>query len=136
MRRATRILLVTVGLAVAGSLFGALAGALSLAIIGVTVGLASKAGVAINADMLVVAAGDGAVFGLILGPLTAWLALRRVPFGLAMLTATAASTVGAILGASLPFGPVLGAVGGFLLTAVWLRRHASMRTSTTTSRVA
>lgn len=136
MRRATRILLVTVGLAVAGTVLGALAGALSLAIIGATVGLASKAVVGINTDMLVVAAGDGAVFGLILGPLTAWLALRRVPLGVAMLTATAASTVGAILGASLPFGPVLGAVAGFILTAIWLRGHASTAPSDSAPRVA
>ena len=136
MRRAIRILLVTAGLGLAGSVLGALAGVLSLTIIVVTVGLASQAGVVLNADMLVVAAGDGAVFGLMLGPLTAWLALRRVPIGLAMLTATAASTVGAILGASLPLGPVPGAVSGFLLTAVWLRRHASTESASSVSRVA
>jgi hypothetical protein len=136
MPRVTRVLLVTVGLSVAGSLLGALAATIALVTIVVTTGVASRSGITITSDMLTVAAGEGGIFGLFLGPLVAWLALRRVPLGLALVTSTAGTTVGAILGATLPFaGPVLGAVAGFVATSLWLRQRGSVQWLAEASRV-
>ena len=136
MSRVSRILLVTAGLSVAGALLGALAATVALVTIVQTTALAAHAGGTITSDMLVVAAGDGAVFGLFLGPLIAWLALRRVPLGQALVASTAGTTVGAIVGSPLPFvGPILGAVAGFVATSMWLRHRGSVQRLAETSRV-
>ena len=136
MSRVGRIVLVTVGLSAAGAVLGALAsvGALT-GVIGV-MALTGKAEFGLTAEVLLVAGRVGAVFGMVLGPLTAWLALRRVALGRAMLTTTAATMVGAIVGTPLPFGSILGAVGGFLAVAFWLRRHPGENRLPTSSRVA
>ena len=137
MLRATRIVVVTAGLSVAGAVLGVIAATLALTVIVVTTAAATRSGSTITPDMLLVAAGDGAAFGLVLGPLTAWIALRRVPLGWAMLSSTAGTTVGAIAGAPIPFaGPVLGAVAGFLVTSLWLRRRETNPQLAEVSRVA
>ncbi|HET9012002.1 MAG TPA: hypothetical protein VFN38_09325 [Gemmatimonadaceae bacterium] len=118
----TRILLVTAGLSVTGALLGGLAATLALVAIVTTTAFASHTLGTITSDMLLVAAVDGAAFGFFLGPIVAWLALRRVPLGVALIASTAGTVVGAIVGASVPFlGPILGAVAGFVGTALWLR---------------
>ena len=137
MPRVTRILLVTAGLSIAGAFLGALAATIALVTIVATSVLTTRPWGTISPDMLIVAAGEGAIFGLLLGPLTAWLALRRVPLGRALVTTTAGTTVGAILGAPLPIaGPMLGAIAGFLVTSFWLRQRKSVRDSAEVSRVA
>ena len=126
MARVSRIVLVTAGLIIAGGLLGALAAAIALVTIVQTTALAAHTRGTITSDMLVVAVGDGAIFGLVLGPLVAWLALRRVPLGQALVASTAGTTVGAIVGAPLPFvGPLFGAIAGFVATSVWLRHRGS-----------
>ena len=136
MARVSRILLVTAGLSLAGALLGGLAATVALATIVQTTALAKHTGGTITSDMLVVAAGDGAVFGLFLGPLIAWLALRRVPLGQALVASTAGTAVGAIVGASLPFvGPMTGAVAGLVGTSLWLRHRGSVQRVTETSSV-
>jgi hypothetical protein len=124
MDRLRRILLVTAGLSVAGAILGALAAVLALILVVLSTATGSRTWLTISPDMVTVAAADGAIFGTILGPVTAWLALRRVPLGRAMLMTTAGTTAGALLGTPLPFGSYLGAVCGFLVTAYWVRRHA------------
>ena len=124
MARGPRILLVTAGLSVAGAVLGGLAATIALVTIVETTAYAARTWGTVTSDMLFVAAADGALFGLVLGPLVAWLALRRVPLGVTLLTSTAGTIVGAIVGAALPFlGPIVGAVAGFVGTALWLRRH-------------
>src|SRR4030095_16848521 len=104
MSRVGRIVLVTVGLSAAGAVLGALASVGGLTgVIGV-MALAGKAEFGLTAEVLLVAGSVGAVFGTVLGPITAWLALRRVALGRAMFTTTGATMVGAIVGAPLPFG--------------------------------
>ena len=137
MSRVARILFVTAGLSAAGAVLGALAsvGALT-AVIGV-MAVTGKAEFALSAEVLSVAGSVGAVAGTVLGPLTAWLALRRVALGRAMLTTTAATMAGAIVGTPVPFvGSIFGAVGGFLVATFWLRRHPSAKRVPSPSRVA
>jgi hypothetical protein len=135
MSRVGRILLVTAGLSAAGAVLGALAsvGALTAAI-GV-MALMGKAEFGLTTEVVSVAGRVGAVFGMVLGPLTAWLALRRVALSRAMLTTTGATILGAIVGTPLPFGSILGAVGGFLVATFWLRRHPSDKRLPPSSRV-
>jgi hypothetical protein len=136
MSRVGRIVRVTVGLSAAGAVLGALASAGALtAVIGV-MALTGKAEFGLTAEVLSVAGRVGALFGMVLGPLTAWLALRRVALGRAMVTTTGATMVGAIVGTPLPFGSILGAFGGFLVATLWLRGHPTDKRLPTSSRVA
>lgn len=125
MEHVRRILLVTAGLSVAGAVLGALASVCALAVLVVGSAIVHRSSLLLDTELLVPAAAVGAMCGVVLGPVTAWIALRRVPLGRAMLTATAGTAIGALLGTPLPFGSLLGALAGFSLSAFWLRRTAS-----------
>ena len=121
MTRARRILLVTVGLSFGGAVLGALAAAVATTFVVVGINVMNHSDFAVTIAPLLVAAVDGAALGAILGPITAWLALRQVPLGRAFLTATIGTTVGALLGTLLPLGSTAGAVLGFVLASAWMR---------------
>lgn len=129
MNRSLRIVAVTGGLLAGGAVAGALA-AVAAVLIAVAV---TGPGMESDWEPLLFIASVGALFGGVLLPITAWLFLRRVPLGLALL----GTVVGTILGGSLGWilrrggdvieGGVIGAFAGFALAALLLRLRASTR---------
>jgi hypothetical protein len=131
MSRALRIFAVTVGLLAAGAVAGALAAVAAITIAFVVSG--ESVGMYLHADreMFAIVAMIGALFGGVLLPATAWIFLRRVPLGLALL----GTVVGTILGGSLGWivmhgggeiqGGLVGAFTGFAGAALLLRLRAS-----------
>ena len=130
MTRPARIVLVALGLAAAGAAFGALAGAVGLALAVLVAEGPRGLG---WLEPFAVAAAFGAVLGVGLGPAAGWLLLRRVPLGVAVLGTLAGAVAGGagswlLRGAWLVGGPVGGAAAGFLAAAVALRlRYAAPR---------
>ena len=126
MERPVRIVLVTLGLCLAGAVFGALAAVVAFALAS---GLTGGFDVVFYADVLAFVAAVGAVFGGVLLPVTCWVLLRRVPLGLAVMGTVAGTVLGGALGwMLLPdsiIHPVLGAVAGFFCAALLLRLRAS-----------
>ena len=91
MSRTLRIVAVTAGLLAAGAVAGALAADAALLLASAVEG----SGLALNDwEPLLFVASVGALFGGVLLPVTAWLFLRRVPLGLALL----GTVVGTIAG--------------------------------------
>ena len=109
----------TGALAVAGAVFGALASALA-----VTIWLAPRGDLHFGTDVLLFAALVGGALGAVLGPAAAWLLLRRVPVGRAVLGTTAGAFAGGLVSAALQIHAVLGAVVGFTAAALILRGRA------------
>lgn len=129
MDRSLRIAAVTGGLLVAGAVAGAVAADVAVAIaLALTDGPVALHG---SAGPLLFVAMVGAGFGGVLLPVTAWIFLRRVPLGLALLGTLLGTIVGGVLGWVVqPYGDVidsgvLGAVAGFALGALLLRVLAS-----------
>ena len=138
MGRPLRIFAVTLGLAVTGAVFGALAGVVAFAL-----GLLISQGFLRPGDLdaLPFAGGFGAIIGAIAAPAAGWLLLRRVPLGRAVAWSVLGAVTGAVAGWVLgggfdagtngvrsfgdPFvNAVAGALLGFLIAAVVLRRRA------------
>jgi hypothetical protein len=125
---AGRIAAVTIGLSVAGALFGAVAGAAALAIAFLlSPGVPGFGPVRI----LLLPAIIGAVLGAVCAPTAGWVLLRHVPLGRALGGLTVGTIVGGVVGWFLPssFDPInetiTVAAFGFLCAAVLLRiRHA------------
>ncbi|HZF68524.1 MAG TPA: hypothetical protein VEZ47_10835 [Gemmatirosa sp.] len=139
MRTSTRVACITLGLVAAGGVLGALAAALAAVLgFGVFAALIGRQLLDPAAALFVggVAARIGAALGIVVGPLAAWLLLREVPLGRALLGTTLGALIGGLLGlpaallgdagagsAALLLGlPVLGAVA-----AAWSLRHAPPR---------
>jgi membrane protein YqaA with SNARE-associated domain len=141
MARLGRILAVTAGLIAAGAVFGAVAGALAL---GVAVLISGGGTDAADAGLLSIPASLGAVIGAVAAPAAGWLALRSVPLWRAVAWTTAGAVGGGVVGwfagtamrvrfgASLPVPSneielgILGALLGFIVAAVLLRRGATL----------
>lgn len=124
MARLLHILKVTLGLAVACVLFGAIAGGGAL-----TIAIAVTEGPAMAADpgWFVIGGLFGATLGAITGPAVAWLLLRRVPFGRLFTGAVVGTVIGGVAGWLVPSTPdpfvqidnaLLCAFAGFLASAV------------------
>jgi len=118
-----RVVVATLGLALAGGASGGIAGALSLAtVMLLTGGLISAYGLA----ALEFAGCVGAVLGVISAPLVVWVMLRRVPLGRAFTWLTAMTMLGGVMGwfafssLDIIFGPTLAAFVAFMATAVAL----------------
>jgi hypothetical protein len=128
MSQPLRIAAVTAGLLAAGAIAGAIA-----AMVAVAIGLAITDGPITlhNGEPLIFAGFAGALFGGVLLPVTAWIFLRRVPLGLALLGTLLGTIVGGVAGwvlapGGFPVqGGVWGAIAGFALAALLLRLRAS-----------
>lgn len=119
-----RMLLITAALAVAGATFGGVAGAT----FGLILQLMSPApGMDVFALMFLGTL--GAIYGFVLGPIGAWVVMREVPLGRAVV----GTTVGAVAGGMVALLPGLGwsifiaPAVGFFVAANLLRRHARRR---------
>lgn len=113
---------ITAGLSAAGAVAGAVVG---LAMTLVTGGFTGPSSIA---QLLLSAAGAGAAAGAILFPIGAWVLMREVPLGRALLRTLVPSAAGAALALGF-FGmtAMVGTVGatiGFALSAWRLRRTA------------
>jgi hypothetical protein len=125
-----RVVAVTAGLSVFGSIVGAAAGAAALFF-----------GVLLNGQfiddaffVLELPAIIGAVLGAILTPIAGWMLLRRVPLGRAFAGLAAGTIGGGVLGWLLlarHMDPIVGSVGsaviGFLTAAIAMRYSKSAR---------
>ena len=141
--RASRIALVTAGLSVTGGIVGAVCGAVTVAIIAGVEGGIGELTSNFGIRLVGLAAGAGAVAGMIGAPALAWGVLRRVPIGRAVLVTAMGTVIGAVLGeffnplnvhaGSVP-GVIMGAFGGFLVAGVLLR-IATHRGSTSKQQV-
>lgn len=128
MARAGRIALVTIGLIVAGFVFGALAGGAAF----VTVGL--LAGGWISTDTIVIGAAFGAPLGAITAPLLSWLLLRHVPIGRMFVVCTIGAAIGGVIGwfatiagGDIMVNPLVGAFIGSLVSAIVLWHRVRIR---------
>lgn len=118
-----RALLVTVGLAFTGAVFGAIAGAggLALALL-----LDPSSGVLGSLVYCEFAACVGALLGAVSAPTVTWVMLPRVPLGRLFLLSTAGTIAGGVFGwfafssIHVIWGPTLAAFAGFMGTAVAL----------------
>jgi hypothetical protein len=127
MKRPGRIAIVTVGLVVAGIVFGALAGGTAF----VTVGLV--AGERIMTDAFWVGAVFGAPLGALTAPLLSWLLLRHVPLGKMFLVCSVGTAIGGVVGwfattvgGDIMVNPLLGGFVGCVIGAIVLHSvHAS-----------
>jgi hypothetical protein len=120
MARVQRILAATGGLIVTGAIAGAVLGALILGG-GVFVidgfRIEQPFGTILGAGAVV-----GAVFGSVLAPIAAWVLLRSVPIGRAVLETALGTLLGAAVMWLVPLiGPVWGGMLGFVVAAVRLR---------------
>jgi len=136
-RQPVRAVTVTLGLAAAGSLCGALAGAGGLAVALFLEAPFSPAPIGIYAF----AAFVGAQVGAVLAPLASWLLLRRVPIGRSFLRLTLGTIAGGVAG-WLAFAernplvwPTAVAALGFLAVAIALRRAHRHAPHTTLGRL-
>jgi len=121
--------LVTAGLIAAGIVFGAAAGVIAIAMVGLL------AGEGVWADALGVAGFSGAVLGAATAPVLSWLLLRRIPIGRMFVVCAAGTTIGAVLGWFLApafdiVTPLAAAFLGCLLAAVALFLRARVRQPT------
>ena len=129
MTRVRRIGVVTVGLAVVGAATGGvLAAAATAGLLVVARGPYVLTGAW---DVIGVFGLIGAAVGAVLAPLTSLFLLRHVPLGRALTGTALGTAVGAAVGIafSLVFSsgympPILGAVLGFAIAAIRLRRQA------------
>lgn len=128
MKRAGRILLVTIGLVGAGIVFGALAGGTAFAL----VALLSEGG--ISTEVFEVGAIFGAPLGAITAPLLAWVLLRRVALGRMFLVCSVGTIIGGVVGwfatsagGDIILNPIAGAFMGSLVAAITLWHRARVR---------
>jgi hypothetical protein len=119
--RSSRILVVTGALALTGAVVGAVCGVLS-----VTLALLPFTGFrGFNAGVFTLATPLGAAIGAVTTPLIAWVLLRSVPLGLAILECAAGTVAGGVLASWTNvhnlLTPIVGAVVGFTVAATHLR---------------
>jgi hypothetical protein len=126
MTRLERIVIATLALMGAGSVFGALTGAVALTISA----MASLRPFPLGAPIIGAVLGAG--FGAATAPLVGWALLRRAPLGRMFVECAVGSTLGGIAGWLLafsilpPLGGLAGAYAGCLAAALRLR-HETMR---------
>jgi len=104
----SRVMTVTGGLLLAGGIVGGLVGG---GLLGIFATIARITGAETGLPPLRVfgiAAGAGAIIGAVTGPPLAWLLLRRVPIGKALLHTAVGSVIGGLLGGVLTFTGITG----------------------------
>jgi hypothetical protein len=122
MKRAGRIAVVTIGLVVAGIVFGALAGGTAFVAVGVLVGER------ITMDAFQVGAAFGAPLGALTAPMLSWLLLRHAPLGMMFLVCSVGTAIGGVLGwfattagGDIMVNPLVGGFVGCVIAATALR---------------
>jgi hypothetical protein len=124
--RLSRILVIVGGLAFTGAVIGAVLAPMLLVALRAVVG-----GNDVATGPLLRVAGVGAALGAMLLPATAWWLMRSVPLGVALLGTTVGTLVGGAAGVLLaslnPYVPIVGALAGYLASALLLRRRAQRR---------
>ncbi|HEY0016961.1 MAG TPA: hypothetical protein VGC13_11605 [Longimicrobium sp.] len=129
--RIARIAAVTAGLAVAGALFGGLAGAVVLMLWAMQ--LEGVYAALSDPSILLMGAWFGGVVGAALGPLAAWLLMRHVPLWLAVGGTTLGTLAGGAVGMLLTGAPDLSmyaGMAGFTISAIALRVRTRPRSRT------
>lgn len=135
MTRVGRIVAVTLGLSVAGAVLGAVASVVAILLV---TAFTDQPPIPLHHDVLGFAAAFGAGVGIIAAPAGAWLLLRSVPLGRAMLWSVLGTIFGGVALWTAPIGhdqigrAVVGAVLGFLGAALVLRRTAARARPTRT----
>jgi hypothetical protein len=120
--RSSRILVVTGALALTGAVVGALCGVLS-----VTLALLPVRGFGgFDAGIFALAGPVGGAVGAVTTPLIAWVLLRNVPLGRAILQCAVGTVAGGVLASwtnfhNPLFSPIVGATLGFTVAALHLR---------------
>jgi hypothetical protein len=130
MSQIRRILAVTAGLMAGGAIFGAIAAVATLMIGFVAMGRGGE----IDHIAVEIVAMVGAVLGAVLFPAAAWLLMRNVPIGMALLGTVAGTTAGGAAGWLVATNDVdqilyalIGGVIGFAAASVLLRIRAGRR---------
>ena len=124
MPRWGRIVLVTLGLVVAGILFGAIAGGTAFTLVTLLEGEGHLS------DAFWVGAVFGAPLGAITAPVLSWLLLRRVPFGRMFLACSVGTAIGGMIGwftmgsGDILLHPLGGALAGCVVAAIALTVRA------------
>jgi hypothetical protein len=128
MKRAGRITVVTIGLVAAGIVFGALAGGIAFATVGVL------AGERITIDAFWIGAVFGAPLGALTAPMLSWLLLRHVPLGRMFLVCSVGTAIGGVVGwfaaaagGNIILNPLAGAFIGCVIAAIALWHRARLR---------
>jgi hypothetical protein len=103
----SRVLAVTGGLLLAGGVVGGLVGGGLLGIFASIGKVAGETGLP-PLRLFAIAAGVGALIGALTGPPLAWLLLRRVPIGKALLHTGVGSVIGGLLGGVITFTGIAG----------------------------
>jgi hypothetical protein len=103
-----RVIAVTGGLLVAGAIVGGIVGAGLLGIFVSVVNVLGKNTGVPPLRAFAAVAGIGAAIGAVTGPPLAWLLLRRVPIGKALLHTAIGSVIGGLLGGVIIFTGVSG----------------------------
>lgn len=130
-----RVVTVTLSIALTGAIIGAVVGAaLLLAWASLGFVIAAK-----GPPAFLLGAAGGAVLGAVLAPIAAWIFLRRVPLGKALLQTTLGTAIGAAIGLALDRAGIraltwvpagfAGALAGFVISAVrlWIVTRTSRR---------
>jgi hypothetical protein len=102
----SRVLAVTGGLLLAGGVVGGLVGGGLLGIFASIGKVAGETGPPLR--LFGIAAGVGAIIGALTGPPLAWLLLRRVPIGKALMHTAVGSVIGGLLGGVITFTGIAG----------------------------
>jgi hypothetical protein len=121
MSRIRRILAVTGGLVLTGSLAGVLAAGLGMAL---AAAIRRDFSILLLPSVWMFGALAGAAVGGVLAPLTGWLFLRHVPLGKLVLQTTVATALVGGVGFALNFNPLIAAGIGF----VGASAHLAIRT--------
>lgn len=121
MRRPARIVLITLALALSGSLAGAVCGILALFPLLISQWLSprSELGLAVFSEIAPWAAAAGAVLGALCAPLLAWTLLRHVSLWRVFLWAISGTVLGALTGWAVVSNPVLPGVPAILVGALF-----------------
>jgi hypothetical protein len=135
-RSVVRIIQVTVGLSVLGTVVGGILGAGLVALVGVRIG-----DFRISGEVLYTGTVFGALMGCVLAPLAAWTLMRRVPIRRAIAETAIGTVAGTVIGLTFQplrdtawLSPPLLGVGGFALAAIRLRLSRRARRSEITPR--
>lgn len=128
-RSVVRIIQVTLGLSVVGSVVGGILGAGLVALLGVRTG-----DFRVSGEALYYGAVFGGMMGSLLAPVAAWTLMRRVPIWRAIAETAAGTVVGATIGLVFQplrdtawLSPPLLGIAGFALAAIRLRLPSRAR---------